>query len=76
MAKCDLCGETCKASELEQVLPTYQVEGVVDVCPACSRWATKIKSEMISEIASEMRKAIAARKGVPLRRRWWQFGAG
>lgn len=71
MAKCDLCGDACDAHKLEQVLPQYQVDGVVDVCPACSKWATATKYNMLGEISARMREAIRARRGV-VKMPWWR----
>lgn len=65
MAKCDLCGADCKASELVQLLDSYQVPGVVDICPSCRQWADKLKSDMLLEIAPRLRAAIAERQGQP-----------
>lgn len=78
MAKCDLCGGDCKALELEQLLSSLQVEGVVDVCPNCRRWANDLKGSLLSEIPPKMREAIAARKGaapafLPGPTRWQRF---
>lgn len=70
MAICDLCGGQCRAIEIEQLLSNYQVPGVTDICPACSRWATKTKHDMLGNIAADMRAAIARRKGTPVRT-WW-----
>lgn len=75
MAICDLCGARCSASDLEQLRDAYQVPGVVDICPSCSRWASKVKGDMISEIAPRMRKVIAERKGVTPRKWYWPFAA-
>lgn len=72
MAKCDLCGANCRAVDLVQLLDSYQEAGVVDICPACEKWANKLKSDMLGEIAPRLRAAIAERKGVPPRRAWWR----
>lgn len=65
MAKCDLCGESCAAAELVQLLDSYQVPGVVDICRDCEKWANRLKSDMVLEIAPRMRASIAERAGVP-----------
>lgn len=62
MAKCDLCGKDCQAHQMTQLLDDYQVPGVVDLCPACSKWANELKSEMLLGIAPRMRAAIAQRQ--------------
>jgi hypothetical protein len=72
MAHCDLCGEQCKAGELQQLLTQYQAAGVVDVCPSCERWATGLKSGMLDEIPERMRSAISERKGKP-KAPWWKL---
>jgi hypothetical protein len=80
MAKCDLCGADCGAAKLVQLLTNYQAAGVVDICPDCEKWANKLKSDMLLEIAPRMRAAIAERKGMPppaAPQVWWQrFTAG
>jgi hypothetical protein len=38
-----------------QLLDSYQVPGVVDICPECVKWANKCKSAMLLEIAARMR---------------------
>lgn len=65
MAKCDLCGESCKASEMVELLDSYQIPGCVEICPGCGRWANKVKSEALGQVAKTVRSAIAARKGGP-----------
>ena len=67
MAKCDMCDRSCGAGNLQQLLPAYRMPGIVDICPACSSWTTKIKSEMLLEITSRMRFAIAQRKNAPVK---------
>lgn len=75
MAKCDLCGGSCAALELEQLMTMYQIPGVVDVCPACSRWASKVKGQMLDAIPGQMRSAILRRRG-DRPRTWRGFLAG
>jgi hypothetical protein len=65
MAKCDLCGADCRATELETLLDSYQLPNVRDVCPDCRRWANKLKADMLDEIGPRMRAAITERKGLP-----------
>lgn len=75
MAKCDLCGGHCRANDLVQLRDQYQAAGVVDICPACEKWANKQKSDMLGEIPRRMRDTIAAKKGVPQQepaRPWWR----
>lgn len=75
MAKCDLCGSDCSAAKLAQLLTKYQGSGVVDICPDCERWAVKLKSDMLLEIAPRMREAISKRKGEPKQqesKQWWR----
>lgn len=72
MAKCDLCGGDCRASDLVQLQDQYQAAGVLDICPSCGKWANKQKFDMLGEIAPRMRAAIAARKGVQPQAPWWR----
>ena len=75
MAKCDLCNAHCSAAQLVQLLDSYKVNGVLDLCPACEKWASKLKSDMLLEIAPRMRAAIAERKGMPppaALQSWWR----
>jgi hypothetical protein len=65
MAACDLCGKHCAAIKLLQLLESYQAAGVVDICPDCEKWANKLKSDMLLEIAPRLRAAVAQRKGTP-----------
>ena len=80
MAKCDLCGNNCKAIELVQLLDSYQTVGIVDICRCCEKWANKLKRDMLAEIAPRMRAAIEGRKGESPpepRKSWWRrFMAG
>lgn len=75
MAKCDLCGGHCRANDLVQLRDQYQAAGVVDICPACEKWANKQKSDMLDEIPPRMRAAIADKNGkqpeAP-RAPWWR----
>lgn len=65
MAKCDLCGKDCAAYQMTQLLESYRVPGVVDICPTCTKWANSLKSDMLLEIAPRMRAAIAQRQDAP-----------
>ena len=80
MAKCDLCGCTCPAADMEQLLDSYKVGGVVDICPGCRKCLDKVKSDLLAEIAPRMREAISQRMTTPgtltllpapLRQSWW-----
>lgn len=73
MAKCDLCGGDCCAQDMAQLLAQYQAAGVRDVCPACRRWADKMKSDLLGTIAPQMRAAVEAKKGAPPTP-WWRRG--
>ena len=70
MAKCDLCGGDSRPVELVQLLSSYQINGVRDVCPHCARWADKTKADLLSEISPKMRYAVASKKGAPPLS-WW-----
>ena len=75
MALCDLCKSECRSIEMAQLLDFYQVPGVVDLCPACRKWADELKSDMLRGIAPRMRAAIAERADLPpqvARRPWWR----
>jgi hypothetical protein len=77
VAKCDLCGESCKGIDLVQLRDSYQVDSIVDLCGKCHRWANAEKSRLLEEIAPKMREAIRERAGraeLPKRERksWWQ----
>jgi hypothetical protein len=75
MAKCDLCGASCAAFKLAQLLPSYQSAGVEDICPDCEKWANRLKSDLTAEIAPRMREAIAERKDLPTPAAppvWWR----
>lgn len=73
MAKCDLCGNDCAAHQLKQLLESYRTTGVEDLCPACGKWADKIKSDMLLEIGPRLRAAITERKGMPTPPKpWWR----
>jgi ribosome-binding protein aMBF1 (putative translation factor) len=71
MAKCDLCDKTCKAVEMTQLLEIYQVDGVIDVCKDCEKWASNLKSEILAKTAPQIREAISIRKGTPPARNWF-----
>lgn len=68
MAKCDLCDRSCPSYDLVQLRDQYQINEVVDICPDCARWADKLKSDLLDQIAPKMREAIAEKKGKPLTR--------
>lgn len=61
MAKCDLCGSNCKASEMKQLRNSYRVEDVEDLCQKCSDWADDLKDALMDEIPLKLRTAIEAR---------------
>jgi len=72
MAKCDLCGQTCKAIEMTQLLELYQVDSVI--CKDCEKWANKVKkvkNEILAETAPRVREDISLRIGNPPARRKW-----
>ena len=58
MAKCDLCGEQCSAQDMQQLLDSYRIPGVVDICPDCTSWANKYKSDLLLKIPDQMKEAI------------------
>lgn len=60
VATCDLCGRHCQASEMAQLLESYQVDGITDICPSCQKKANKAKSDLLGEITPKMREAIRA----------------
>lgn len=61
MAKCDICGTTAHAFQLESLTSIYQLPAVRDVCPACANWANKQLDEIRSKNAPELRRRIAER---------------
>lgn len=65
MAKCDLCGGACKASEMVQLREIFHADGVDDICPECGKWVNKLKDEMTLEIGPRLRDAILAKKVAP-----------
>lgn len=62
MAKCDLCGERCNLSDMTSLLSQYQVNGIVDICPSCRKYADKQKAKLLSDIPQQMRDFIANKK--------------
>lgn len=62
MARCDLCDARVNAGDLRQLLGSYQMDGVVDVCPSCAKWADKTKARMFAEASQRVRDAIKARR--------------
>lgn len=73
MARCDLCGGQCAASELESLHPQYQAHGVADLCPGCAAWASATKDAHIRATRQVMHNAIAARLGIAKAKRpWWR----
>lgn len=71
MAACDLCRCNCKAHQLEQLLTSYQIDGVVDVCPTCVKWANEQKDLLLLAIGPQMRQLIKHRHGAPPPRSLW-----
>ena len=61
MAKCDLCGASCKPMEMTTLRDSYATRDVVDLCPSCGDWANKTKDKMISDIGPLMRAAVSRR---------------
>jgi hypothetical protein len=58
-----------------QLLDQYKVAGVSEICRPCEKWASGVKSSIVSEIAPRMRDAIAAKKGAPPESppvKWWR----
>ena len=76
MAACDLCGNRVKAHALVQLLDSYKVAGVEDICSECEKWANKLKSDLLAEIAPKMREAVAAKatfNTAPKKKAWWKL---
>jgi coenzyme F420-reducing hydrogenase beta subunit len=63
MAKCDLCGKTCSAQDMEQLRNIFQVDGIVDLCPSCVKSVNKIKDDYLDKMGSHVRDEIRKRKG-------------
>ena len=61
MAKCDLCGKTCSASSMEQLLSSYQVCGIEDLCPSCVKDVNNIKGDYLDNIAKHVKEGIKKR---------------
>ena len=74
MTKCDLCDADCNAPSLIKLREVYQIPGVVDICPKCEKWAAKLKSSLLDEVAPKMRAAISERKNASSARgpNWFQ----
>ena len=70
MAKCDLCGKSCKVHELQQLLPAYQVDDVEDICTECTKWANKVKGDLLLQIPERMREAVKQKIGMPQKPIW------
>lgn len=62
MAKCDFCGGQCSAYELQPLRPTFQFDGVVDVCPACARMVNKVKDDIFDTLAPQTREELRRRR--------------
>jgi hypothetical protein len=65
MAKCDLCGNACKASEMAELLHQYQCDGVADICKDCKKWADKEKGLLLEEIPERLKVKIREKKSTP-----------
>jgi len=74
MAKCDLCGGVVPARELEQLLPSYRVDGIEDICRSCAKWSNNVKGKLLDFIQADMQKAVQERSvefnGKPPSRNW------
>jgi hypothetical protein len=68
MAKCDLCGAHCTPLDMRQLLRSYQIPGVVDLCPSCANWVDKTKLELMSKVADGLKTAIIKKKALPPKR--------
>jgi hypothetical protein len=68
MAKCDICGQSASAYDLAQLRTCYQLPGVQDICPTCSRWANEQLRHLQDAVAPELRKRIAARVTKPAKK--------
>ena len=75
MTRCDLCNSECKASSLEQLLESYQIKGVVEICPACRKWVNSVRASLLGEAHNNVRAAIAERAGMPTQTKWKQMTA-
>jgi len=65
MAKCDVCGNHADSHKMSQLLSRYQSPGIVDVCPACNKWATARKWELVGQASDQLRRELADRAGNP-----------
>jgi hypothetical protein len=65
MAKCDACGGHSDSHKMSQLLPKLQSPGIVDVCPACAKWATDRKWELIAQATEQLRLEIQDRASNP-----------
>lgn len=64
MAKCDLCGASCRPLEMTTLRDAYATSDVVDLCPSCGDWANKTKDRLIDDIGPLMRAAICRQHAV------------
>lgn len=73
MARCDLCNKVVSSNQMEQLRDSYQIPGVIDICPECARWADKAKVALLDEIAEKMRSLVQTRKSYfgPIQRTLW-----
>lgn len=62
MAKCDICGITCKAYEMRELLESYKTDGVSDLCGACEKKLTDYKWELVGAIDKQMKARVKEMK--------------
>lgn len=71
MARCDRCLASCDPFKLAQLLESYRINGIVDVCPVCRKELDDYKELLLDEIDAKMREKVAANK--PAKRSIFSF---
>lgn len=62
MATCDLCGNSYHSYQVHILNESYRVNGIVDLCPECGKFADKTKRELLAKITPGIRMALLERK--------------
>lgn len=63
MAKCDVCNAQVASGDMEQLLSSYKVDGIVDLCPTCSSLINAKKGVYLDQVTDLVKAELIRMRG-------------